>query len=135
MAYENLVEEVLTVVRRLQQEKGELSLAMLVTDSWGEDASWTLLVSAQWMDNMSRKEVIGHIISLLRKHLSRKNWSSILMVSVLRSDDSFVRSMNRSFSVTNSTATIQNLEIDGIELTRGVIFECHPPKGVAAFSR
>ncbi len=135
MAYETLVDEIRDVIRRLCKEKGDLVLAMLVATSWGNGAPWNFVLSAEWMDTKSRKEVIGHVTDLLRKHVSRRNWSSIQMVSILNTDDPFVRALNQAFHVTNSTSTIQNCEILGFEVVRGIIFESHRSKMVSVAPR
>jgi len=135
VARETLVDEVRTVVRKLVEARGEVVLAMLLATSAEQDAPWNLVVSAEWMDNRSRKEVISLVTDLLRKEVSRSNWSSILMVSVLKSDDPFVQAMNRAFAVTDSTAFIQDCNVFGIEVPRAVIFESHRPKPVSATSR
>lgn len=135
MAYETLVEEIRDVIRRLREEKGEVSLAMLIATSWGQESPWNLVLSAEWMDKKSRKGVIEHVIKLLRKHVSRENWSSVLMVSILKSDDPFVRAINQIFQISDSPANIQNYTINGFEVDRAVILESHPPTAVSASPR
>jgi hypothetical protein len=135
MAYETLVDEIRDVIRRLREEKGDLVLAMLVATSWGEGAPWNFVLSAEWMDSKSRKEVIGYVTDLLRKYVSRGNWSSIQMVSILNTNDPFVRALNQAFDVTNSTSTIQNCEIFGFEVVRGIILESHRPRTLSTTTR
>ncbi len=134
MAYETLVTEVSQVVEALRQE-GDLVLAMLVASSWEQDAPWNLVVSAEWMDNKSRKEVIGLVTDLLRKHVSRNNWQLILMVSVLKTTDPFVQAMNQAFDIKGPPANIQNCEFYGFEVARAILFESHRPRPLTAAPR
>lgn len=110
-------------------------LAMLLATSSEPGAPWNFLVSADWMNNKSTKEVIELITNLIREEVSRKNWSSILRATVLRTGDPFVQAINRGFSVEKRPLSIQDCNIFGIEVPRGIILESRQPKSLSLASR
>ena len=110
-------------------------LAMLLATSSEPGAPWNFLVSADWMNNKSTKEVIELITNLIREEVSRKNWSSILRATVLRTGDPFVQAINRGFSVEKVPLSIQDCNIFGIEVPRGIILESRQPKSLSLASR
>lgn len=133
MAAETLVEEIRRVVSGLQAQ-GEMALAMLLATSSEPGAPWNFLVSAEWMDNRTTKEVVDLLTKLIREEVARKNWSSILRATVLRTGDPFVQAINRGFSVEKGTLSIQDCNIFGIEVPRAIILESRQPKSLSLAS-
>ena len=136
MAYETLVAEIREVFNELAS-RGDLTLGMLVSNPWAPDGRWDVVASATWMDDFSEKKAIELIIRLLRKHVRKGNWPSVFKVSVLKTDDPFVRSMYRLFPDTSSDVghRINNLVIEDIEVPSGIVFESHQPKALSGVGR
>lgn len=131
MAEETLVEEMRKVIRQLQRKKGSFVLAMLLATSAEPTAPWNFVLSAEWLDNVSRKQAVNYVMGLLRSHLSRGHWPHILMVSVLRTDDPFVRGLNAAFAAEDSSVMLQDCSVNGFEIPRAILFESHRPGTIA----
>src|SRR5215467_14036338 len=109
MVSKALVTETREVVDQLKARYGELSLAMLRSTSWDPHGHWDFVVSGEWMNARSRKDTIGLIIKLIRKHVSKSNWNLISTVAVLETDDSFVQMMSFNYPELSGSGTFINV--------------------------
>ena len=105
------------------------SLIMLIVDQELSNTQYTLFVSATWLDMMSPREAVIEIISGLEKHLSSNELSPIERVTVIRSDDEFVKQtnqyLNRARSKTN-VIEVTNYKVAGISIEKAFIIKDSP---------
>jgi hypothetical protein len=93
-----LVSDIEKVVERLRNQYGDFTLAMLYH---GEaESSWNLIVSARWADRKSVAESTHIIARELGTGLGLENRRAISRITVLRTDDAFVRDMTDLYPVT-----------------------------------
>lgn len=78
------------LLRRVAKEKGKLRLAMLAQSSTELPGSWSLVVSAPWMDSEGPRAVITDLTNRLLKELDKKELSAIDRVSMLSTADPLV---------------------------------------------
>jgi hypothetical protein len=123
MDQEILVADLKKLVRKLQQKKGPVALAMLLAPDVDTLDSWNLIVSAKGFDTISRAEALRLLTKLVRDTVGRKNWHTITRVTVLKTNDPFVKAMNQAFSAEHSAVNIQSCNIFGIEIPRAILFE------------
>lgn len=84
-------EKIRQLVRKVQEEKGRLSLAMLAGSSLNLPDRWSFVVSAPWMDAAGPREVVSYLSSYLNRYLDNVALSVIDRVSVLQSNDPLVQ--------------------------------------------
>lgn len=78
------------LLTKVAKEKGKLRLAMLAQSSAEFSGSWSLVVSAPWMDGEGPRAVISDLTNRLLKELGKKELSGIDRVSVLSTADPLV---------------------------------------------
>jgi len=94
-----LVGDIEKVIARLGAEHGEFTLAMLYNSSLEAELSWNLIVSAPWLDKMSMTNGTRLIANALNQGLNLENQGSISRVTVLKTNDQFVREMTNLYPV------------------------------------
>lgn len=100
MHISTLVDDVLRVVDDLRRQHGEFTLAMLYNrDSLAASSIWNLIVAAPWTDTMGKADTTHLIAHALHDGLDAENQSAISRVTVLRTDDPFVRDMTFLYPV------------------------------------
>ena len=122
MDYEILVRDFAKIVKILKQGDKHVALFML-KPVYPDISVWSLVVSTQTYDNMTKKNAIRHLINLLNKNFRENFRKKIIGIAVLQTDDPFVKEMNWVFSVTDSVKFIESSVIAGIHLERAIVFE------------
>ncbi len=123
MAKEELVADFKTFVRTLEETAGPVALLMLMPVEPGTEQAWTLLVSARTFDGQSQRESIKEIVSQLNSSLSDTVRPWVKRVSILKSDDPFVRAMNSTIHAEHSTIDMASAIVGGVEIPRAIVFE------------
>jgi len=96
---------------------------MLMPVEPGTEQAWTLLVSARTFDGQSQRESIKEIVSQLNSSLSDTVRPWVKRVSILKSDDPFVRAMNSTIHAEHSTIDMASAIVGGVEIPRAIVFE------------
>lgn len=92
---EALVVQLRKVAKRIEKAAGPIALFMLLPpDSETHDA-WNLVVSARGLDKKSIGEAVSQVTDWLRADLEQAQWPLIARATVLRTDDPFVKAINR----------------------------------------
>ncbi len=115
-----LVDDVQKVVDNLRSKYGDFTLAMLY-NSGGliAPSSWNLIVSAPWADEMGRFEATHLIARVLHDEMDSENQIAISRVTVLRTDDPFVRDMNFLYPVAPGSAGVPVPQVTAGDITEG----------------
>jgi len=96
---------------------------MLMPVEPGTEQAWTLLVSARTFDGQSQRESIKEIVSHLNSSLSDTVRPWVKRVSILKSDDPFVRAMNSTIHAEHSSIDMPSTVVGGVEIPRAIVFE------------
>ena len=95
-----LVDSVHKVVEKLRSQRGEFTLAMLYNSGGlNSTSSWNLIVSSPWTDEVDKFDATHLIAQALHDGLDSEHQIAISRVTVLRTDDPFVRDMNFLYPV------------------------------------
>jgi len=90
---------------------------------------WNLVVSAQGLDQADRATAIGLVVDLLTETMPREIWPSIGRVSVLRTDDPFVKGIdkikrkNQALAEEDSALYLEALSVSGIEIPEAIVLQ------------
>ena len=122
MDQEVLVNELRDVVVRLEKKEGPVALLLLAASDAGIDI-WNVIVSSPAFDHIPRSEATRKLSEYLRKSLDEASWPSIGRTTVLRTDDPFVQGVIRGLSQLRPGATVQPLNVSGVEIPAAVIVE------------
>ena len=122
MDYEILVNEFDKIVKILKQGDTHVALFML-NPVYPDISIWTLVVSTETYDNLTKKNAIKHLVNLINKNLNKIFLRKIINVTILKTSDPFVKEINWLFSVTDSVKFIESSVIAGIHLERAILFE------------
>lgn len=123
MDQEILVEELRKLYAELNASRGPVALLMLLASDIAREDHWNLMVSAKGYDEERRATAIREVTGLLTKNLSRENWPQIYRVTVLKTDDPFVRAMNRSFKAEDSVVDLNTVNVSGVEIPRALVLQ------------
>jgi hypothetical protein len=98
---------------------------LIPNDPTALNSKVTLLISAPWLDEESRKEVIHAIINILREILGvSETISTIGGITPVRSSDPSVKMINSAYRVTNGkTVDLMNFYAFGVLIEKATILE------------
>jgi len=120
---EILVKELRDVLSRLEKREGPVTLLLLAASDAGIDDVWNVIVSSPAFDHIPRSEATRKVSEYLRKSLQQSLWPSIGRTTVLRTDDPFVQGVIRRLPQLSPGATVQPLNVSGIEIPAAMIIE------------
>jgi hypothetical protein len=98
------VQQLIEFVRKMEDSKGQLTLAMLVPSESGLADKWNLVLSAKWIDEKGLQTAIPMITSALLEYLSKANIQKIERISPIGTEDSLVTDLVGSIEVEPDTA-------------------------------
>ena len=107
----------------LEEAAGPLALLMIIPADPGAEDAWTLLVSARTFDDKPQRESIKTIAGHLNSVLSDSVRPWVKTISILKSDDPFVRAMNSAIHSEHSTVDLISTVVGGVEIPRAIVFE------------
>ena len=117
MDHEILVNQLRLLLQKLSDKWGPVTLFMLNTFGPGFAQPWHLIVSAQKLDRLSRSDAIKEMTKLVREHGNASFWRPLIRITVLKTQDPFVRSVNASMQVSpNEIETISDAIVAGFEI-------------------
>lgn len=95
-----LVDSVHKVVDSLRSHHGEFTLAMLYNSGGlNSTSSWNLIVSSSWTDEIGKFDATHLIAQALHDGLDSEHQVAVSRVTVLKTDDPFVRDINFLYPV------------------------------------
>ena len=127
-----LVEELRNTISALRKTQGHVALFMLTASEANVSIAQNLIVSTKGYDRMLTKDALIHLINLLKSKLSENSLKQLSRLTVLKTQDPFVKAINQAFNVKNSTVSLQSSNIFGIHIENAVILESLslPPKQI-----
>ena len=123
MDQEVLVRAFRKTAARLEKAYGPVALLMLVAPDEETVDSWNVIVSAHGLDEKALGEAVSEFSETLRTTLSRSLWPLVARVTVLRTNDPFVKSFTRRYPTLRSGATLEAISVSGIDLPKAVVVE------------
>jgi hypothetical protein len=128
---ETLIEKVQAVVREYASQRRPFALVMLIpTEPESLHSRYTLIVSAPWLNKHSPREAVSTILTSLLQQLGSTEapeYQQLTRITIIHTNDPFIRAITSAFDVTNGEVTIQNREASGIFLERAIVLEAHHP--------
>lgn len=118
-----LVEELRGAISALRKAHGHIALFMLTASDIDVSGANNLIVSASGYDKVPTKRAMIELMTLLKSHLSKRSVKQISRLTVLGTQDPFVKTINRAINVTNSTISLQSCNVFGIHIENAVVFE------------
>jgi hypothetical protein len=123
MDQEILVTDLKKLYHEIDRRFGPVALMMLVAPDPFSESDWTLLIGARGFDELTRGEAIRKVVDLLSESFHDENWQRIFRVDVLRTDDAFVRGMNRVFASEESILNIHAAVVSGVEIPKAIVLQ------------
>lgn len=123
MDQELLVNGLKALFQKLDQQYGPVLLLMSLAVDVGIEDWWNLVISAKGLDQHTRAEAIHIAADLMRESLPKKVWPSIARVSVLRTDDPFVKGMNSWYKAEDAPLMVQSATISGVEIPKAIVLQ------------
>ncbi len=126
MHISTLVDDVQKVVEGLREKRGEFTLAMLYNkSSLTSSIGWNLIVAASWTDAMGQADTTHLIARALHDGLDPGNWPAISRVTVLKTNDPFVRDMTYLYPVASPGGVpVGRVTAGDVDEGSGFIFYC-----------
>lgn len=115
-----LVGDVKKVIEILRVQRGEFKLAMLYNSDLEAATNWNLIISSEWSDALGIPESIRIVAKTLHENLSLENKSGISRVTVLKTNDPFVRDMTYLYPVPGGQGGIPLKQVTAGTVTEGV---------------
>ena len=118
-----LVSDVRKVVETLRARYGEYKLAMLYNSAALDvPTNWNLIVSSDWADKLGIAEATRRIGYELHLSLELENRAAVSRVTVLRTNDPFVRDMTHLYPVSGNQTGLPISNVVAGEITEGAGF-------------
>jgi len=123
MDKEKMVENIRKSLREFAEGQNDYSLIMLIpSEPYSlKNTKWSLIISAPWLDKKSHKETLRKLYSLLRKTIPSIELNRLSRISLIKSNDAFVRSVTSEFNVPDGLKDINNSVINGIQIDKAYI--------------
>ena len=122
MDKEKMVGHIRESLKEFAEGKNDYSLIMLIpSEPYSLNTKWSLIISAPWLDTKGHKETLRKLHSLLRKTIPSVELNSLSRISLIKSDDAFVRSVTSEFNVSDGLKGINNAMINGIQIDKAYI--------------
>jgi len=122
MDKEKMVENIRKSLKEFAEGKNDYSLIMLIpSDPYSLNTKWSLIISAPWLDKKGHKETLSKLYSLFRKTIPSIELNRLSRISLIRSDDAFVRAITSEFNVPDGLKDINNSVINGIQIDKAYI--------------
>ena len=91
------------------------------------DAKWTLIISAAWLDDENMRDVLKPLLISINKHFADVGPERISRVNVIKSDDAFVRMINSFYTVHKGIIDLINLQAGSVLIDKALLLESQKP--------
>ncbi|MEX3422068.1 hypothetical protein ACX16Y_28035 [Bacillus cereus] len=124
MGERELVTEIREVVNKIKLEKGNINLFMLLGDEESEsEDSFTLLISAKWLDDLSPREGIGIIVEYLINNLTDEEMNGISRITAVSTKDPSVMDITRNLRCNGGISWNYGCRFGNVYIPFAVILE------------
>ncbi len=115
-----LVDDVQKIVDSLRSKYGEFMLAMLYnTGGLTAPSNWNLIVSASWADEKGKYDTTHLIAHALHDGMDSESQIAISRVTVLNTDDPFVRDLTFLYPVPPGSAGVPIAQVTAGDVSEG----------------
>jgi hypothetical protein len=123
-----LVSDVRRVIDALRERYGEYKLAMLYNAALDLPSNWNLIVSSDWADEMGIAGATRVIANELHLSLGLENRVAVSRVTVLKTNDPFVREMTHLYHVSGQRGglPLNQIVAGGVTEGAGYLFYSQP---------
>ena len=115
-----VVEITRIIANKIIKENGEINLFMLIPDI--EKDTFTLFVSAKWLDNLDVYEGTKRIVTYLFEYDNKEYIKNISRVSIARSSDPGVLLINM-VQIKGGMSYMYNCTFNDVLLPEAIVFE------------
>lgn len=120
-----MVESVRKFTDYLVETNGEVKLSLLLPNDESIDSTYyTFVISAEWLNNRGIREPIAYIFDKMIELYNEEIYKYVSRVTVLNTNDPFVKDISFLEKVHNDIKPIYNINVNGVEINYGVLFEC-----------
>lgn len=124
MGERELVKEIRKIGDIIKSDRGPINLFMLLGDEDAEiDSSFTLIVSAKWLDNLSPREGTKIIVQYLIKNLYDDEISKISRVTAVSTNDSSVQNITRNIGCNGGISWNYGCTFGNVFIPYAILFE------------
>jgi hypothetical protein len=121
MDYEILVKEFRKVIKIIRQKHEHIALAMI--KAFDIDIRlWNFIISISEYDDLYVGDALRDFITIVDNNIDKKVKKEIMRFTVLKTDDPFVKEINRIFKVKKSVKYIKSLYFAGIYIEEKSIY-------------
>ena len=128
-----MVEKLNNLIAQVEQEKGKIFLFML-WKNLPDDNTWSVIISANWIEQISQNIALQYWISKIRSSLSKDELSKISRVSFLRSNDRMVNLITSAIRVTTTPVRFSKNQIKDFYIEDAIIFRAEKNTQKKVFS-
>lgn len=120
-----MVESVRKFTDYLVETNGEVKLSLVLPNDESIDSTYyTFVISAEWLNNRGIREPIAYIFDKMIELYNEEIYKYVSRVTVLNTNDPFVKDISFLEKVHNDIKPIYNINVNGVEINYGVLFEC-----------
>ncbi len=117
-----MVDKIKNLIKRIETQKGDITLFMLWKDS-PEIDKWTVVISSSWIDRMNQRTALDYWIRSLQNNLNTQELNSISRVSFLKTNDQFVQFLTHALNVSGGAVRFSQNQIGNYYINDAIIFE------------
>jgi len=133
MPVNTLVSDVRKVVETLRDRYGEYKLAMLYNSATLDvQTNWNLIVSSDWTDSLGIAEATQQFARELHLKLGLENRTAVSRITVLKTNDPFVRDMTHLYPVSSYQRELPLGQVVAGGITEGAGFVYYSQREVPA---
>lgn len=88
--------------------------------------TWDLVVSAPWLER-GRLKALGELVDLLGKSIGKRALIQLSRVEPVAANDPRIRFILKSIPVEDGEQHIQNTDLMGMQIERGIVFRAWKP--------
>ena len=127
MGERELVTEIRKIASKIKLEQGNLNLFMLLgdinEDTTNKISSFTVVVSAKWLDDKTPHEGTKIIAEYIMNHLTKEELSFISRITIINTSDVCVQNITRNIGCDESISWNYGCTMGHVYIPMCIIFE------------
>ena len=132
MDKEILVKHLREIIKNYNEQGKEFVLFMLIpVDASNFNTSYSILLSAHWLDNMDYKEALNMFIRDIKNQVGSMENPALRLIArinMIHTEDPFVNTITSVFKQTGTETTdFSNINVNGFEIKSGIILVSKHP--------
>ena len=117
-----MVEKIKKIIRETELKKGGINLFMLRKEDSNID-TWSVVISANWIDDMPTRKALDFWTLQLQKNLSREDLKLISRISFIKVNDPFIQTISRTLAISKGSVRFTNNYFGNYHISDAIIFE------------